>query len=335
MSRVAFGLAISQLVFLVGSLFLVHNPKQVFWVPIVWLVSDITIIVYYWWLFAANFDGLHLHFNLHGNARVLKPAFTIGAAQAMGLMSYNFDTLLIGFVLGPTSVGWYKAAYKPITAALAMPLTYFMGLFPALARTYGENRQEYEAIIKRSLRVTAIFALPLGVGGTFFAAPIILLLFGPAYANSIPAMQLLSWSAALIIFRDTFRQGLIASGNQRLDLTSAGVAVFFNVLLNIILIPLFGILGAAAATILSEVVWLIVSTYFFSRNVFRVSPYSYLLHPLVAAIPMVVWYYLATPLFWPISAIIGILIYFGILLIIGEREVRSWFNTIKVGLRTQ
>ena len=263
MSRVAFGIMISQLVILLSSISLVHTPEQVLWVPVIWLVSDITIILYFWWHFATSFAGLHLRFTIRGTARVLKPAFTIGAAQAMGLMSYNFDTLLIGFLLGATSVGWYKAAYKPITAALAIPLTYFVGLFPALARTYGENRQEFEAIIQRSLRVTAIFALPLGVGGTFFAAPIISILFGPEYANSIPAMQLLSWSATLIILRDTFRQGLIASGNQGLDLTSAGAAVFFNVILNIILIPRFGILGAATATIISEVVWLICFHIFF------------------------------------------------------------------------
>lgn len=326
MGRVALGLVISQIVFSVTIFAFIHNPEQVVWVPLLWLAGDAGMGLYFWWLFARSYGGLRLHFTLRGTRRVLKPAFTIGTSQAMGLMSYNFDALLLGFLLGPNPVGLYRAAYKPITAALAMPLTYFLGLFPALSRTYRENLDAFDGIVRRSLNLTAIFALPLGIGGTFMAGPIINLLFGPDYSPAVPAMRLLSWSASLIILRDTFRQALIAADKQHLDLRAAGTAVVSNVILNFILIPRFGIVGAATATILSEIVWLSVAAYYYSRFVSHVNPLSHLFNPVIAAIGMAAWFYLGSPVFWPIQAVLAVLVYFGVLYLLGEREVRSFLR---------
>jgi O-antigen/teichoic acid export membrane protein len=323
MSRVALGLVINQIIFSILVFLWVRKPEQAAWVPLLWLAGDLTMALYFWGLYARTYHGLHFNFTLRGATQVLRPALVIGSAQAMGLMAYNFDAVLLGFLLGPDPVGLYRAAYKPITAALAMPLTYFLGLFPALSRTFTRERGEFDAIVQRSLRLTAIIAFPLGIGGTFFAAPIISLLYGAEYAPAIPAMQLLVWSAALIILRDTFRQALIASGNQKLDLRSAMTAVGSNVVLNFILIPRYSLVGAAVATVISEVVWLSVSLYLFSSNVSKVNPLSYLTQPVIAALLMAVFYLLARSIFWPLQAALGVIFYFMALYMLGERELRG------------
>jgi O-antigen/teichoic acid export membrane protein len=323
MARVAYGLVINQILFSVMVFLWVRQPSQAVWAPWMWLVGDLVMALYFWGLFARSYGGLRFKFTLRGAVGVLKPALTIGSAQAMGLMAYNFDAVLLGFLSGPNPVGWYRAAYKPITAALAMPLTYFLGLFPALSRTFSRDRLEFDAIVQRSLRLTAIIAFPLGIGGTFFAVPIIGLLYGAEYSPAIPAMQLLSWSAALIILRDTFRQALIASGNQTLDLRSAAIAVGSNVILNFILIPPFNLVGAAIATVLSEVVWFTASIVLYSRNVSKVNPLSYLSQPVIASAVMVVFYLITCSIFWPVQAVLGVMLYFLTLYLVGERELRG------------
>lgn len=323
MARVAYGLVINQILFSVLVFLFIRQPSQAVLVPWMWLAGDLLMALYFWGLFARTYGEVRIAVTLRGAREILRPAITIGSAQALGLMAYNFDAVLLGFLLGPKSVGWYRAAYKPITSALAMPLTYFLGLFPALSRTFTKDRMEYDAIVQRSLRLTAIIALPLGVGGTFFAAPIIGLLYGAEYAPAIPAMALLAWSAALIILRDTFRQALIASGNQNLDLRSAAVAVGVNVVLNFILIPRFNIVGAAIATVLSEVAWFSAALLLFSRNVSKVNPFTYLTQPVIASVVMGAFYFLTSALFWPVQALLGVVIYFLSLYLLGEREIRS------------
>ena len=61
----------------------------------------------------------------------------------MGLLNYNFDSLLLGILRGPSVVGWYNAAYKMLLVGLSVAITYFTGLFPALSRLYVQNREEF------------------------------------------------------------------------------------------------------------------------------------------------------------------------------------------------
>jgi O-antigen/teichoic acid export membrane protein len=238
-------------------------------------------------------------------------------------MNYNLDSIIVGVMLGPGPVGWYAAAYKPVTACLALPVSYFLGLFPNLSRNYNENRKKFRSVLVRSLRLTTVFALPLGVAGTFLAAPAIQFLFGANYERSVPALQLLSWSAVLVTLRGNFRQGLNAAGKQKLDLACASSAVLLNVVLNLILIPYYSIYGAAAATVASEILWFGLSSYFFSRHVMPLNLASILWRGILAASAMSVSFIITVHVFWMAQAVIAGIVYIAVLAITGEPEVLS------------
>lgn len=330
MMRVATGLVAAQIVFALAVFGFIHSPAGIVWVPVLRLAADLAMAVYFVRLFAAEHGSLRLPLTLRGARNVLRPALTMGASHGLALVNYNFDSVLLGLLLGPTAVGWYNAGYKPVTVALAMPVTYFLGLFPALSRTYAERREAFREIVVRSLRLTPIFALPLGVGGTFLAEPIIGLLFGPTYANSVPALQVLSWSAVLVILRGTYRQALNAAGKPWLDLRCAGASAALNLGLNLLFIPRYGIIGAAVATLVAELIWLTMASYYFYHYVIRVKVLPFLLQPVAAAVAMGICFLLAQSLFWGLRAFLGAVVYLGVLMLLGQTEVRSWVQTRKV-----
>jgi O-antigen/teichoic acid export membrane protein len=117
---------------------------------------------------------------------------------------------------------------------------------------------------------------------------------------------------------------LAAAGHQQLDFLSAAIAVAVNICLNIFLIPRYGMLGAALATLGSEVTWMFVSRYYFVHKVTFIGFGKHLVKPVVAGMIMILSLYLARKFFWPIQAALGLAVYFGTLLIIREGEVRSW-----------
>ncbi len=324
MTRVAQGLVLAQVVFTAAVFACVRGPTEMLWVPVLRVAGDFAMTAYFWRLFTTQYGHLQLSFTLRGASVILKPALTMGGALILGTMNYNFDSVLLGLLIGPLAVGWYNAAYKPVTVALAMPVTYFLGLFPALSRTYAENQEAFRDVVGRSLRLTSIFAIPLGVGGTILAEPIIYLLFGADYANAVPPLRILSWAAALAILRGTYKHGLNAAGKQHLDLRCASLATALNVSLNLVLIPSYGIVGAAIATALAEVFWFVMTCHYFNRYVYSMSLLPFLLRPVAAAIAMGTCFGLAQSLIWPVQAGIGVLVYFAVLLLLGEAEVRSW-----------
>jgi O-antigen/teichoic acid export membrane protein len=323
MLGVALGLVASQLVF-AGIIFsFVSGPEDLIWVPVAFLVSEFVIVVYFWRLFIKQHGPPRMEFHFHEFRKMLSSAPTLGASHALALMNYNFDSIMVGIMLGPGPVGWYAAAYKPVTACLALPVSYFLGLFPNLSRNYAQNRKKFQSVLVRSLRLTTVVALPLGVSGTFLAEPVITFLFGTNYERSVPALQLLSWSAVLVTLRGNFRQGLNAAGKQKLDLACSSSAVLLNVILNVLLIPHYSIYGADAATVASEVLWFGLSSYFFSRHVMPLNLAAVLWRGILAASAMAITFMLTGDLFWMAQAAIASIVYIGVLVITGEPEIAA------------
>jgi O-antigen/teichoic acid export membrane protein len=324
MRSVATGLIIAQVVF-AGAVFgLVRGPADVVWVPIVQLVGNLAMAGYFYYRFVASERTPLVRPTFRGIRQALGPSLTLGASRGLALLSFNFDTLLLGFLLGATAVGLYNAAYRPLTALLTVSATYGLGLFPALSRAFSENSQQFSELVLRSLRLTAICAIPIGVGGSFLAAPLVELLFGADYAAAAPVLQLLSWSAMLVVLRVTFRQALAASGHQRLDLVCATVATSINVGLNLVFIPQFGIVGAAIATLVSEVVWVSAAIFSSARLVPIPAVLMQLARPTIAGAAMVGCFLVTSNLSWLLQPFIAGTAYLSVLLLLGDREVRSW-----------
>jgi O-antigen/teichoic acid export membrane protein len=240
----------------------------------------------------------------------------------LATLNYNFDTVVIGLLLSPMMVGLYNAAYKPVTVLLAMPTTYFIGLFPALSRTFAQDQKSFREIATRSFGLAALGAVPIGIGAFFLAASIINFLFGPAYANAATVLQILSWSAVLVILRGTFRQSLNAAGKAGLDLRCAGCAVLLNVVLNLLLIPRYGIIGAAVATLISEVLWFSLAYYCFTRQIARLKLMTLLVQPIMAACVMGLFLMLTQSWFWGARFAGGLAVYLVMLFLLGQKEVR-------------
>jgi len=320
MRQVGLALVLAQSLFLAGALLAVRGPADLYTVAVVHLVAELAAAGWLLRRFSRHHGGLRFRFTLREAGATVRAALPLGAAHGLALMSFNFDSLLLGMLRGPAAVGLYSAAYKPVTVLLALPVTYFVGLFPVLSRTWADGPAAFDAVVQRSLRLAATFAVPVGVGGTFVAAPVLDLLFGVRYAAAAPAMQILVWSAVLVILRGTFRQGLNAAGRAVVDLRCAGLATGLNVLLNLAVIPVWGFMGAAVATLASEVVWLLAVTRAFGRHVVAVHMWRVLMLPAGAGALMALTMVVTPLLPWPARLALGVAVYAAALLVLGGRQ---------------
>jgi O-antigen/teichoic acid export membrane protein len=325
MTRVAAGLVVSQMVFAATVFGFVRDAGQLLRVGVFKLAADAALALFFALRFAREHGGLRLPLTLRGARAMLRPALTIGAANAMGLLNFNFDSILLGFLKGPVLVGLYTAAYRPVTIALALPVTYFQGLFPALSQLFAEDREAFLHLARRSLRLCAIFAVPVGVGGVMLAEPVILFIFGSNYADSAVPLRILVWSAVFVVIRGSYRHALNAAGLQNLDLRAAVSSSVVNVGLNIALIPKFGMVGAACATVLGDFVWFAMAGWYFTRRVRSLHLFSLLGRPVLAAALMGALLGLTPGIPWILRAILSGVFYFAVLLALGEPEVRARF----------
>ncbi len=320
MSGVARGLVIGQAIFAITVVVFVHSPVALVWVPVFRLLSDVASAFYFARWFCREHGSIGFKMSVHEISSGLRPALTIGLSLAMGLLNYNFDAVLLGFLRGPTVVGWYSASYKLLLVGISVALTYFTGLFPALSGLYVANREEFRLLVRRTVEIWLGFVVPLVVAGSFLAGPIVRFFYGPAYANSAAPFRILVWSAALVVLRWVYMDSLRATGHQGLDLRCAVTSASLNVILNILLIPHFGMIGAASATVFADLVWFLMSYHYFRRVVLPGEPLPPVAGPLLGGGAMCAVLWLARSMNWPLQLLFSLIVYL---------LVQAQFGTLK------
>lgn len=195
-----------------------------------------------------------LHLSLQGLVQNAKKLVLFGSkmfgANAMGLILAYTDIILIGYFLTAEDVGYYSVAVSLSMFFLIVPQAIQTITYPATSEYWSQNNhQALSSMIDKSMKYSACILLPLGLGVGFFSREIITTIFGGEFIYAVLPL-------CILIIARVIRGGTIVpiggsfSGIGRpdialkLDTLSAGI----NVGLNILLIPHFGILGAAIAT---------------------------------------------------------------------------------------
>lgn len=179
---------------------------------------------------------------------------------------YNrIDIFILQILQGATSVGIYGLAYK-IHDNLILGAAYLASsLFPLLSRLAsekGRDRQVLSRVYRKSFDLLFIGAFLVFGGVLLFAPQIIFLIGGNSFAESGVVLRVLVMATVFAYFNHLTGYTLIALGRQRVSLIIALVALFWNVGGNLILIPQFSYLGAAAVTVSTEgLVFVLTSLY--------------------------------------------------------------------------
>ena len=172
------------------------------------------------------------------------------------------DSFTIGFFRGAEEVGIYNAAI-PIASLLGIVPVLFTNLFfPLITKEYSKNNTKLiREISKQVAKWIFILNLPLLIIMILFPGTLVNVLFGPDY---IAAESPLRFLAIGVFFYSIFiiAENLLSmAGKSKITLMNIILTSLFNLVLNIILVPIYGIDGAAFATMLSYLLWGLITLY--------------------------------------------------------------------------
>lgn len=218
---------------------------------------------------------------------ILKRAAPLMGQIIMGLLLYNMDLLFLRIFRDAEIVGYYAAAYTLISFLANIGMVYGMSVLPALAQ-HGAFAAGERNLYHRATSEVFAMTLPIAVGGTFVAHGIITTGFGDGYLQSVPVLQVLVWVIPTAVLRNVPWAALIARSDSGLLFKATSVAVIANAILNIVLINLIGIVGAAIATIVAEPIGAGLMFYYASRRGLPILPLRRLRPAALSAILMAV-----------------------------------------------
>jgi len=171
---------------------------------------------------------------------------------------FRIDVLLLRRLQGAVVVGWYSAAYKWVDALLIIPPAVTMALFPLLSRHAANDIAALRRTYVLALRWLITLALPVALATTFAAELLVGVLGGRDFLpHGAVALQIMIWFLPFSFANGLTQYVLIALNRQRWITWSFLLAATFNIVANLLVIPRWSYSGAAAVTIVSEIVLMV------------------------------------------------------------------------------
>jgi O-antigen/teichoic acid export membrane protein len=244
----------------------------------------------------------------------------------------QLDVVLLQLFKGFQMVGWYSAANRFIDAVAWIPQSAMGAIFPALSMLSAGERRHLAFAYEKSYKMLAVIALPLAVGIAITADSLVHLAAPHGFEQSIPALRILAPSVALLFVNNAFIYTLTAM-NRQLDFTRLSLATLaVNVVLNLILIPPYGYLGAAAASTLTELALFVGGWWLLRNQQLRLPMISSIGRVIASALLMGVVVYLIRS--WPLVLVVagGAAVYVAAIILLRALDAEEW-SIVRAGFR--
>jgi len=192
---------------------------------------------------------------------LLKRAWPMMLSALAAMMYVRIDQVMIQSMVGAYELGLYVAASKIFEAWVTFVYIVSISLLPLLVDQKKNNAQKYEAFLIKLFRCFVFSGGGVTLFLFCFGESIIDMTFGEEYESSIGILLVLSLGAPLIALRVVTVRYLTVESLEKKVASRTVIALVLSVVLNYILIPEFGVLGAAVSTVMALFYSAYIATY--------------------------------------------------------------------------
>ena len=220
-------------------------------------------------LFSYNKEGFKLldwDFDKKLAGMLIRKSWPLMFSLILFTIYMQIDQVMLKFLGENKEVGWYNAAVRLSTATYAIPFVLTSSLFPAILSAAKNNKALFESRISRLYHLLIYISSGLILLTWLFSDQIIQIIFGAAYAPAAPVLTIQIAAALFVFMGHAGEKWLIAEDRQLYFMLLVLTGAVVNIALNAILIPKYGITGAAWATFVAQVL-----SYHFAHVLFRSS----------------------------------------------------------------
>lgn len=197
-----------------------------------------------------------------------KSVFTFGVYNILTSLYTTFNVAYLGFISSAEQVGYYTTATK-IHTLILMAYTAVTGvMMPRMTSILSKNKYEdYKRLVKKSIIVLFVFAVPCVILLEIFAPLIINIIAGPGYQEAILPLRIIAPLVLIIgIEQILITQSLMPMGKDKAVLVNSIIGALVGVMMNVILVPYFASVGSAIVWLLSEIVVMLSAIYYYSKE---------------------------------------------------------------------
>ncbi len=182
----------------------------------------------------------------------LRESWPMGMTAIITFAYFKMDTILLSVMQSNAHVGIYNVAYKIMENLIFFPAMLAGLILPLLSRFIFTDRRQFEEIANKTFKVFLLIVTPLIIGTWFLAGDIVRIVSGTGFQESAPVLRILIFALSFIFFGHYFNMLLVVGNAQKRLMQTLMIAAAFNIILNIFLIERYSYTGAAWASLLTE-----------------------------------------------------------------------------------
>jgi len=270
----------------------------------------------------------------------LKWGLPLAPIFVISWISSSSDRYIVSYFLGVAAAGIYSSAYAMAGYAIFVVSPLGLVLFPTITKSYNEgNIGETRSYLKYALKFSMMITIPSAFGLAILAKPLLAILTRPEFVAGSIVVPFVAFAYLILVLCQICNYIMYIHNRTHLVMWLSGTSAVLNIILNVLLIPLLGIMGAAIATFISYAI-LSLLTLMLSRRYLKFDlSLLFMLKSAIASTIMIfcIWLFNPASLTEVLISIFGsVLVYFGALLLtkgLSSSEITFFINFVKEHLR--
>jgi len=234
------------------KLYFIFIQADLFWFVLVSLMDQITLalsLVFAYW--RQKIGVFFWCFEVATAKAMLKNSWPLILSGIAIILYMRIDQIMIKEMLGDREVGLYSAAVRLSEAWYFVPVIITTSLFPAIVNARKTDQELYNKRLQRLYSVMVYIAVGVALPVTIMAENIVMTLYGTHYQDAGTVLSIHIWAGLFVGLGVVNGQWFLAENLQYLATRNTLIGAAANVALNYMLIPIYGVTGAALATFIS------------------------------------------------------------------------------------
>ena len=226
--------------------------KDVRWFAFASSVDYIVVAVFLWIAYKTH-RGLKLKFSFQKSKSLLRISYNYILSSIMVSVYGQTDKLMLKQMMNESEVGYYSTAMAICAMWTFVLQAIIDSLYPSILRLKNEDQQAFEKKNRQLYAIVFYVSCFVSVIFVIFGKVIVNVLYGEAFLPAASVLKMITWYTAFSYLGVARNAWIVSEGKQKYLKYIYGSAAIMNVLLNALLIPRLGAIGAALASLITEV----------------------------------------------------------------------------------
>jgi len=279
---------LNKLLFTVLVLVVIAFNYKLIGIVFSYLLASLFCLLYLFLIFKQNYKIKPILHHSFFKQKLLI-AWPFALTGLFGALYFSVDRVMISFFINDYQVGLYSIGYTFYLFIISLIGIFATAFYPLLSKNV--NSKNLDNILNKFSKIVILFTLPIFFGSIYLAKNIINLIFGYQYLPGLIAFQVIMGYFLFSSINIVFHHLLTIYDFQKYQLKIIFFALLINVILNLFMIPIFGIIGAAISTVVCELFILICIYRFTRKHCIKFSFWNKFAIPLISSILMIVVLY--------------------------------------------